>query len=328
MSLAAIRGQRRAFLRFASNAALSIETINPAVVAAQYAVRGELILRATQLKQQLLKDPAAFPFDKLVECNIGNPQALKQQPLTFNRQVLAIMVMPSLLDRPEITATFAPDALARAREYLAAIPAGVGAYSESQGFGIVRQQVADFIAARDGVPADKDSIFLTDGASKGVGFLLNIVLRNASDGILVPIPQYPLYSASLALQGAQLLGYELAEDRGWAMPIEVSSQLNLVTREALTSARFTLTEMPSPARPQELEKVLEDAISKGVVPRALVVINPGNPTGNCLPLENMQAVVRFCSKHNLVLMADEVYQENIYDRSMPFFSFKKVEPLR
>ena len=79
-----------------------------------------------------------------------------------------------------------------------------------------------------------------------------------------------------------------------------------------------------PACAQELEKTLEDALARGVVPRALVVINPGNPTGNCLPLENMQAVVRFCSKHNLVLMADEVYQENIYDTALPFFSFKKV----
>jgi aspartate/methionine/tyrosine aminotransferase len=75
---------------------------------------------------------------------------------------------------------------------------------------------------------------------------------------------------------------------------------------------------------QELEKALERALVRSVIPRALVVINPGNPTGNSLPLENMQAVVRFCSKHNLVLLADEVYQENIYDSSLPFHSFKKV----
>jgi len=54
------------------------------------------------------------------------------------------------------------------------------------------------------------------------------------------------------------------------------------------------------------------------------VINPGNPTGNTLTPGNMQEVIAFCSKHNLVLMADEVYQENIYDSSLPFYSFKKV----
>ena len=74
--------------------------------------------------------------------------------------------------------------------------------------------------------------------------------------------------------------------------------------------------------------MLNEAIANGVVPRALAVINPGNPTGNSLPLENMKAVVRFCSKHNLVLMADEVYQENIYDSALPFHSFKKVSSPR
>ena len=54
-----------------------------------------------------------------------------------------------------------------------------------------------------------------------VGFILTILLRGKADGVLVPIPQYPLYSATLALQEAQLLGYELNEATGWEMPIEV-----------------------------------------------------------------------------------------------------------
>jgi len=110
----------------------------------------------------------------------------------------------------------------------------------------------------------------------------------------VPIPQYPLYSAALALAQAHLLPYELDEDAGWSLPIA------------------------------ELEASLAEARRGGVSPRGLVVINPGNPTGNCLPLENMQAIVRFCSKEGLVLMADEVYQENIYQGAAPFHSFKKV----
>lgn len=203
------------------NSVLSVDTINQAVVTAQYAVRGELVLRASRLKEELKQNPASVPFDKMVECNIGNPQALRQQPLSFNRQVLALMVLPTLLDQPDVLAAFAPDVVMRAREYLASIPSGVGAYSESQGFGLVRQQVADFISARDGLPAVKENIFLTDGASKGVEFLLKLLLRDSNDGVLVPIPQYPLYSATLALQGAQMLGYELQEDCGWAMPVEV-----------------------------------------------------------------------------------------------------------
>jgi alanine transaminase len=75
---------------------------------------------------------------------------------------------------------------------------------------------------------------------------------------------------------------------------------------------------------QELEAKLDAAKANGVTTRALVVINPGNPTGNSLPYENMAECIHFCNKHGLVLMADEVYQENIWLSSRPFHSFKKV----
>jgi alanine transaminase len=211
-------------LRHASGK-LSVASLNPSVVNAEYAVRGELVMRAGQIRAQLAEKPGSFPFDKLVECNIGNPQALKQQPISFNRQVLSLLANPAMLDWPEVVSRLPPDVVARAKEYLAAIPQGIGAYSESQGFSIVRQQVADFISARDGVPADAKNIFLTDGASKGVQTLLKAVLRSADDGVLVPIPQYPLYSASLVLDGAQMIGYYLSEANGWEMPIEVSGAM-------------------------------------------------------------------------------------------------------
>jgi len=281
----ALRSARRSL-------ALSVDTINPAVVGAQYAVRGELVLRAAEIKKQLKADPASTPIKKVLECNIGNPQAVGQQPLSYGREVQALLAYPALLDMPGAEQLFAPDAMARAREYLDA-ETKVGAYTESQGLAIVRQQVADFITARDGVPAVKENIFLTDGASKGVEFLLKLLLRGPDDGVLVPIPQYPLYSAALALAQAELMPYELDEEAGWSLPMA------------------------------ELEASLAEARKAGKSPRGLVVINPGNPTGNCLPLENMQGIVKFCAREGLVLMADEVYQENIYSTA-PFHSFKKV----
>ena len=319
---------RRCLRPLSTNALLTVDSINPAVVGAQYAVRGELVLRAAEIKKQLAADPGSLPMAKVLECNIGNPQAVGQQPLSYGRQVQSLLAWPALLDMPGASEMFAPDAMARAREYLAA-ETKVGAYSESQGIALIRQQVADFITARDGVPAVKENIFLTDGASKGVEFLLKLLLRGPQDGVLVPIPQYPLYSAALALAQAHLLPYELDEDAGWSLPLS------------------------------ELEKSLAEARAAGVSPRSLVVINPGNPTGNCLPLENMQQIVRFCVKEGLVLMADEVYQvtsrptrttpppctrplrpvpastsrphlprcpqqENIYQGAAPFHSFKKV----
>lgn len=302
---------------------LTVETINPAVVSAQYAVRGELVLRAGAIKAEM-RDNAdhKFPFKKLVECNIGNPQAVGQQPLTFSREVLSLIVNKALIDAPGADKLFAADSIARAKEYLAAIPSGVGAYSESQGFDIVRQQVADYITARDGgIPAAKKDIFLTDGASKGVGFLLSLVLRAGQpDGVLVPIPQYPLYSASLALQGAHLLGYELNEAEGWTMPISIlEAQVAEARKNGVAPRALAVLNAGNPTG-----LVARPPCRADTHPTHTQVINPGNPTGNSLPYDNMVEVIKFCSREGLVLMADEVYQANIWESSLPFHSFKKV----
>ena len=72
----------------------------------------------------------------------------------------------------------------------------------------------------------------------------------------------------------------------------------------------------------ELETSLLDAKAQGTDVRCLVVINPGNPTGQLLPYDNMVEIVEFCDKHNLLLCADEVYQENIYVDQKQFHSFR------
>jgi aspartate/methionine/tyrosine aminotransferase len=74
---------------------------------------------------------------------------------------------------------------------------------------------------------------------------------------------------------------------------------------------------------RELETRLAEASTDGFTVRALCVINPGNPTGQSLSYDNIADIVRFCERRQLVLMADEVYQRNIYDGSA-FVSFKKV----
>ena len=61
--------------------------------------------------------------------------------------------------------------------------------------------------------------------------------------------------------------------------------------------------------------------------RALVVINPGNPTGQLLSVDNQREILEFCRDEGVVLMADEVYQANIYKAGKTFTSFKKVSPL-
>jgi glutamate--glyoxylate aminotransferase len=126
---------------------------------------------------------------------------------------------PFLLDHPRVHEMFASDAIARAKTYLVNIKGGIGAYSDSAGSPYIRQEVADFIMARDGVPSHPDRIFLTNGASEAVRTVLRTAIRGPGDGVLVPVPQYPLYSAAIALYCGQFIGYELDETTGWGLSI-------------------------------------------------------------------------------------------------------------
>jgi alanine transaminase len=112
---------------------------------------------------------------------------------------------------------------------------------------------------------------------------------------MIPIPQYPLYTATLALYDAKPVPYYLDEEEDWGLNIN------------------------------QLTSSLSTARSKGIDTRALVIINPGNPTGQCLSEKNMREIIDFCHNERIVLLADEVYQTNIYQPSeRPFHSFKKV----
>ncbi|EQC25667.1 alanine transaminase [Saprolegnia diclina VS20] len=273
---------------------LTKQTINPRIVEAEYAVRGAIVLRSDAYKKQLASGDKSLPFDKIIACNIGNPQSLGQKPITFHREVLSLINMPGLVDHEDAPKIFKADAIARAKYYLSKIPSGTGAYGHSKGHEVLREEVCAFLERRDGHAADPETIFLTDGASQAVQSMLLALIRDHNDGILVPIPQYPLYSATIAINGGSLCGYYLDEKSGWGMGIP------------------------------ELTRSIEDARNAGKDVRALVVINPGNPTGQCLSENNMRDIVQFCKDEKLVLMADEVYQENVYAEDKHFVSFKKV----
>jgi len=261
--------------------ALTLGSLSKFVIDSQYAVRGEVLLRATALEKQ---------GRKIVYCNIGNPQALGQKPLTFPRRVMSLVLNPELIDQVQYPA----DVVARAKEYLAFVKQAPGAYSDSQGVSGVREQVAEFISQRDGAQlprANASDVYLTSGASQGVEFIMR--LFNQDDAVLVPIPQYPLYSALASLLGEYFQGYELGEDGGWSLQAEA------------------------------IEKAIAQAEAKGKHVRAIVVINPGNPTGNTLPRRTIEEIVRVAADRNLVVMADEVYQANVYT-DVPFVSMRKV----
>ncbi|KAG7586779.1 Pyridoxal phosphate-dependent transferase [Arabidopsis thaliana x Arabidopsis arenosa] len=278
-----------------SSLPVTLDSINPKVLKCEYAVRGEIVNIAQKLQEDLKANKDAYPFDEIIYCNIGNPQSLGQLPIRFFREVLALCDHASLLDESETHGLFSIDSIDRAWKILDQIPGrATGAYSHSQGIKGLRDVIAAGIEARDGFPADPNDIFLTDGASPAVHMMMQLLLSSEKDGILCPIPQYPLYSASIALHGGSLVPYYLDEATGWGLEIS------------------------------DLKKQLEEARSKGIAVRALVVINPGNPTGQVLAEENQRDIVNFCKQEGLVLLADEVYQENVYVPDKKFHSFKKV----
>ena len=264
---------------------LTRDDLNPDLLRAEYAVRGAITIRAQELEAQ---------GRRIIYCNIGNPQAFVQKPLTYLRQILALVEYPALLDDPVLAGRFPSDVVRKARHILARNPSGTGAYTQSSGIPFIRQAVADFIARRDGIPASKEQILLTDGASKGVEAAIVALLRDRNDGIMIPIPQYPLYSAEIALRGGQAIPYYLDEAHHWQLREEV-----------LTSS-------------------IAQARAAGIRPVAIAVINPGNPTGAVLTRDEIAMIIRFARAHDLALFADEVYQENVYDEFHRFTSFAKV----
>jgi glutamate--glyoxylate aminotransferase len=274
---------------------LTTENINANMRNCKYDVRGEIYLAAVKRTQE---------GKEVIYTNVGNPHALGQQPITFMRQVLSLMMMPSLLDQPMIHTMFPDDAISRAKLYLKNIKGGLGAYTDSKGNPYIRQEIANFITEQSGGSrCDPNNVFISNGASEVARMMLYALIRGGNDGIMVPIPQYPLYSASIALYGGQLVPYYLSEDEGWALDIA------------------------------QLRSSLKEARSKGICVRALVFINPGNPTGQCLTEGNVEELLNFCYENGLVLIADEVYQENIYNPSKPFVGARRVlngmpEPIR
>lgn len=121
---------------------------------------------------------------------------------------------------------------------------------------------------------------------------MHVICANEKSGILVPIPQYPLYTASLSVLNAHCVPYLLDEQKNWGTDL------------ATIKASY------------------EKAKSEGIDVRAIVIINPGNPTGASLSEADIRAVLDFARQERLVVLADEVYQTNVFVGE--FISFKRT----
>ncbi|XP_075225927.1 alanine aminotransferase 2-like [Lycorma delicatula] len=271
---------------------LTIDTLNPGIKILEYAVRGPIAIRASEIEKELQKG-IKKPFNEVIKAHIGDCHAMGQTPITFIRQVLAVVSWPKLLDNPEIPS----DVKFRAVEILRSCAGySIGSYPCPLGVDVIRNHVVCYIEKRDGHPCNLDDVVLHAGAKDGIQAVLDLFdadVDGKRPGIMCSIPQYPLYSAIFSKQNMTMIKYYLNEDKNWSLEIP------------------------------ELERAIEDA-KKTCYPRAIVVINPGNPTGQVLTRENIEAVIKFAYENNLFILADEVYQHNIYDKNCKFFSFKKV----
>ncbi|GBP08679.1 Alanine aminotransferase 2 [Eumeta japonica] len=264
--LSTLAESRGTSVRVMANNAITIDNLNPNIIKLEYAVRGPLVTRAGEIEKELAKG-AQKPFNKVIKANIGDAHAMGQKPITFIRQVIACVTYPKLMDEVD----FPKDVVERARALLSGCGGNsMGSYTVSFGIEMIRRHVAEYIERRDGYPSDWQTIC-----------------------VMIPIPQYPLYSASLAEYGLEQVGYYLDEDRNWALDVA------------------------------ELERSFKEASSNTAV-RAIVVINPGNPTGQVLTRDNIESIVKFAHQHKLFIFADEVYQDNVYAEGCKFHSFKKV----
>ena len=160
-----------------------------------------------------------------------------------------------------------------------ALADGQNGYVPSPGIPQAREAVATEWT-RAGFPASPDRVLITGGTSEGIELALT-ALVDPGDAVLVPMPTYPLYTAVLAKIGAEPSYYRKDPARGWLPDLE--------HLESLITPRT----------------------------RALVVIDPNNPTGAVYPEATRRALIAIAERHGLIILADEVYGDLAYDRPVP-----------
>ncbi|XP_065676592.1 alanine aminotransferase 2-like isoform X2 [Hydra vulgaris] len=268
---------------------LNVENMNPRIKQVEYPIKSPIVIRAIELEKEL-NEGKKLPFETIIKAYVGDCHAMGQKQITFVRQLLAACLYPPLISKN----IFPSDVNKRANKILSTIKESMGCYGDIGGLAVVKKNVAKFIVRRDDFPCNSEHIVLTNGASTSVQYILELFVReNENVGVMVPIPQYPLYSATIDEFGMKQVGYYLNEEKNWSLDIS------------------------------ELKRSLDDA-RKTCSVKCLCVINPGNPTGQVLSYQNIQEIIKFAIEEGLFIIADEVYQDNVYAEECTFYSFKKV----
>ena len=204
-----------------------------------YDIRGPVLDKARQMEEE---------GQRIIKLNIGN--------------VAAFGVMP-------------PDEIVQ--DMIHNLPSQVAAgYTDSKGLFAPRKAVMHYTQEKRVAGVTVDDIYLGNGASELINMSLNALL-DAGDEVLIPSPDYPLYTAVVSLSGGTPVHYLCDEGAGW---------------------------LPD----------LDDIRSK-ITPRtkAIVVINPNNPTGALYPADLLRDLVEIARQHQLIVFADEIYDKTLYD---------------
>ena len=202
-----------------------------------YDIRGPVLDKARQMEEE---------GHKIIKLNIGN--------------IAAFGLMP-------------PDEIVQ--DMIRNLPDAAG-YTDSKGLFAPRKAVVHYTQEKRIAGVAVDDVYLGNGASELIAMSMNALL-DAGDEVLIPSPDYPLYTAVVSLSGGKPVHYRCDEGSGWLPDLDD-------IRRKITSNT-----------------------------RAVVVINPNNPTGALYPVDLLQGLVEIARQHQLIVFADEIYDKTLYD---------------
>ena len=202
-----------------------------------YDIRGPVLRRARQLEAE---------GHQIIKLNLGNPAPF---------------------------GLFAPDDVLR--DVIEAIPAAQG-YSDARGIQDARVAVAESFVRHDVAGVGPDDVFLGNGVSELIVMSMQALL-NPGDEVLIPSPDYPLWTGAVNLCGGHAVHYDCVEEEGW--------------QPDLDSVADQITERT----------------------KALVIINPNNPTGAVYSREVLIGLLELARRHGLLVLTDEIYDQILYE---------------
>jgi alanine-synthesizing transaminase len=202
-----------------------------------YDIRGPVLQRAREMEDE---------GHRIIKLNIGNPA-----PFGFE----------------------APEEIVQ--DVIHNLPDASG-YSDSKGLFAARRAIVHYTQQKNIKGVTTDDVIVGNGVSELIVMAMNALLNNG-DQILVPAPDYPLWTAAVSLSGGTPRHYLCDEESGWLPDL----------------------------------KDIENKITANT--RGIVIINPNNPTGALYPKEILEGIIEIARHHGLIIFADEIYDKVLYD---------------